>query len=73
MTELLVKTKLYRFTFQSINLFSLATCLIEKTKITTFDNVQYDASVNNCEHVVMAVAAIDSFAIIARQEGTQKV
>ncbi|KAI9559672.1 hypothetical protein GHT06_013677 [Daphnia sinensis] len=47
-------------------------CRLERNSITTFDKVQYNAHINDCEHVVMTVPGIETLAVLMRQDGENK-
>lgn len=59
--------------FTLIFFYFLAICRIENSSITTFDKMQYNFTMNHCEHVVMAVQSTESFAVLIRQEEAQRV
>jgi hypothetical protein len=50
-----------------------AICRLERNSITTFDKVQYNAHINDCEHVVLTVPGIETLAVLMRQDGENKV
>ncbi|EFX74857.1 hypothetical protein DAPPUDRAFT_323929 [Daphnia pulex] len=47
-------------------------CRLERNSITTFDKVQYNAHINDCEHVVLTVPGIETLAVLMRQDGENK-
>jgi len=49
------------------------TCRLEKNSITTFDRVQYNAQLNDCDHVVLAAPGTDTIGVLMRQEGERKI